>query len=130
EQHLRAVVVERRRVPEREVRVRNGADAHRVRRIRDVEEQPIAAARTAAAADRGEYGDVMTLRRTRAHGRRALALRRITTSTLGALEAVLDYALPNRRRGSEVWEDARSTDDLRLLGMGERHLDHFDAEEL
>ena len=61
EQHLRAVVVERRRVPEREVGVGDGVDALRVRHVADVEQQAVAAARAAGEPDRRIHGDVVAL---------------------------------------------------------------------
>ena len=73
EQHLGAVVVERRRVPVREVRVGDGGDAHGMRGIADVEQQAVALARAAGEADRRIDRDVVALRRarTRAVGRPA-----------------------------------------------------------
>ena len=63
EQHLRAVVVERRRVPEGEVRVRDGADAPRMRDVVNVEQQAVTSARAAGESDRRIHGDVVALRR-------------------------------------------------------------------
>ena len=63
EDHLAAVVVERRRVPVREVRVRHGGHTHRRDRVADVEEQAVALARTAGVADARVERDVVALRR-------------------------------------------------------------------
>src|SRR5690242_3059424 len=61
EEDLRSIVVERRRMPEREVRISHGPEAFRLRGVANVDEQSITAARTAGQADRGIDGDVMTL---------------------------------------------------------------------
>ena len=140
EQHLRAVVAERRRVPEREVRVGDGGDALRVRRIADVEQQAVAAARAAGVADRRIDGDVVALRRSLANPRATAAARATaggaawsgpttaTRRTIGVLDAVLRRARGVDRRRGEILEDARLADARGLLRMRHRHLDHFDAE--
>src|SRR5881296_606565 len=51
EEDLRAVVVERRRVPERHVRVRHGVDADRMLRIVDVQQETEARARAAGGTN-------------------------------------------------------------------------------
>ena len=72
EEHLRAIVVERGRVPIREVRVAHRRDPLRVGRVADVEQQAVALARATGQTDAGEEGDVVTLRRA---GARALHVR-------------------------------------------------------
>ena len=61
EQNLGAVVVERRRVPERKVGVGHGADPLRIGDVTDVEQEAIAAARTARQPDRRVDGNVVAL---------------------------------------------------------------------
>ena len=63
EQHLRPVVVERRRVPVREVRVCYRGDTHRMRGITDVQEESVPFTRAAGQSDGRIDGDVVTLRR-------------------------------------------------------------------
>ena len=62
EQQLRAVVVERRRMPVGEVRVRGGVEARRIDRIADVEQDAMPFARATGQAERREHSDVVTLR--------------------------------------------------------------------
>src|SRR5204862_6288976 len=57
------VVVERGRVPEREVGVGGGAHARGIRGVMDVEQQPVPAAGTASKADGRIHRDIVTLRR-------------------------------------------------------------------
>src|SRR5437868_13334008 len=52
EENLAAVVVERRGMPVREIGIRRGVEAHRMRRITDVEKEPVPAAGAACSADR------------------------------------------------------------------------------
>ena len=65
EQHLGAVVAERRRVPQCHVRVAGEVHAHRVRRFADVEQQAVADARAAGETDRRIQRDVVALVRAR-----------------------------------------------------------------
>ena len=62
--NARAVVAERSRMPVGEVRIRDGVDALRIRRVRDVQQQPVAFARAARQANLRIQGNVMALRRT------------------------------------------------------------------
>ena len=185
EDHLAAVVVERGRVPVREVRVGDGGNADGRRRVPDVEQQAVAFAGAAGVADARVERDVMTLRRSRARAAGfALAhhaidhrlqrsaergavggggLTRAATRLHDAVEAGLGELVGNdlhvaveahvegaarlggrdhllrvvlvghretvRLRLGEVVEDARAAHDRGLLGVRERHLDDFDAEE-
>ena len=61
EEHLRAVVVERRRVPVGEVRVGRRVEAHGIRRVADVEQQAVAGAGAAGEADFRIDRDVVAL---------------------------------------------------------------------
>ena len=61
EQDLGPVVVERRRVPVGEVRVTHRADANRVDRVADVEQEAVAPARAARQAERRVQRDVVAL---------------------------------------------------------------------
>src|SRR5690606_22206907 len=74
EQDLVAVVAERGRVPEREIRVGDRRKPARMGGVADVEQQAVAAARAAGQSDRGIDGDVMALLRTRARAFRTLPL--------------------------------------------------------
>src|SRR5207237_10469547 len=74
EQDLGAVVIERRRVPVREVRVRYLRQANRMRRIADVEQEAVALARATGQSDRGIQRDVVALRRSGAWALDAVAL--------------------------------------------------------
>ena len=78
EEHLRAVVVERGRVPVGEVRVGHRIETHRVDRIADVEQQAVAFTRAAGQAECRVDRDVVALRTLadRATGRRTGAPRR------------------------------------------------------
>src|SRR5206468_1651689 len=71
ENHFACVVVERRRVPVGEVRVRCGRDAYRVYGILDVEQQAVPGARTTGYADCGINRDVVALIGAEAHAARA-----------------------------------------------------------
>ena len=64
EEHLGSVVVERCRVPVREVRVGDCVDANGVLGVSDIEQEAVATARAARETDLRKDGDVVTLRRT------------------------------------------------------------------
>src|SRR6185436_20724300 len=68
EENRRAVVVERRRVPVREVRVSNGGDAHGMSRVANVEQESVAFTRTAGQSDRRVHCNVVALRRSWTRG--------------------------------------------------------------
>ena len=70
EEHLGAVVVERRRVPVGEVGIGHGADAARIHRVADVEQEAVTLAGTTGHSDRRIHRDVVALGRT---GSRAVA---------------------------------------------------------
>src|SRR5947207_13509346 len=61
EEQLGTVVVERRRMPVREVRIGDSRDADGMRRIVNVEKEAVTLARTTGEADRREHRDVMAL---------------------------------------------------------------------
>ena len=115
EDDLGAVVVERGRVPVGEVLVGDRVEADRVHRIGDVEQDAVARAGAGRQADGRHHRDVVALV-GHARGLRA------GTEVAALLE-------PGDRAGLLVGEDARTVDDLRLVGRGERHLDDVDAEE-
>src|SRR6185295_18231862 len=100
EQQLRSIVAERRRVPEGHVGIGDRRQTLRVERIANVEQQPVAGARTTRIADRRIRRDVVTAalsnavvaistttttttsrRRRSASGRRACGTRGGRTST-------------------------------------------------
>src|SRR6185312_5241274 len=60
-QKLRRVVAERRGMPEREVGIGDGLNAHGVERILDVEQKPVPGACTGGVSSIGIYRDVVTL---------------------------------------------------------------------
>src|SRR5207253_7613954 len=74
EDDLRAVVVERCRVPVREVRVRGGVETLRSLRIADVQQDAVARAGAGGQTDLREHRDVVTLVGFR-RALRALAVR-------------------------------------------------------
>ena len=72
EDDLGAVVVERRRVPVREVRVGDRVETNRVGRVADVEQDAVALARARSQPDLGVRGDVMARVRVRARASTAV----------------------------------------------------------
>src|SRR5262249_41858073 len=97
EENLRAVVAERRRVPERVVRVGGGVDADGVGNVADVQQKAVATARAAGETDRRVDGDVVALRGTLTNLRNAAAT---TTSGLGDVRArAASAATTTRVRG-------------------------------
>ncbi len=115
EQHFGAGVVEVGRMPEGVVRIAHRGDAHRVHRVRDVEQDAVAGARARGQAERGVDRDVVAL-----------------VGDGGGLRAVaVVAALPETVNGAglRVGKDARAGDDLRLLRMRQRNLDDVDAEQ-
>ena len=116
EEHLRAVVVERRRVPVREVLVRDGVEPDRVRGVRDVEQDAVARAGARGEADLREHRDVVALV---GDARSSGCRRRGCHPATG-------------RRSSPVCGSAKMRGRLTissLLRRGQRDLDDVDAEQ-
>ena len=134
EQHLRSVIVEGGRMPEGEVGISSGLQALRIERIVDVDQQSVAAARAAREPDRRIHRDVVTLVGTdgRRIGTRAASATRAGTTRRASSATPACRRVPRRgavRLGRrQVIEDATERNDLRLLGMIERHANDFDAE--
>ena len=114
EQNLGARVVEIRGMPERVVRIADRGNAHRIHGIRNVQHDSVAGTCAGRKADRRIDGDVVAL----VGGRRFLRA--------FAMVAALPQAV--QRAGFLIGKNARAGDDLRLLGMRQRHLDNVDAE--
>ena len=110
-----AVVVEGRRVPVGEVLVDHVIEAHRLHRIRDVEQDAVARAGAGSQAQLREDRDVVAL----------IGLRRL----LRARSVVAALPEPRDRAARRIGKDARPADDAGLLGGRERDLDDVDAEE-
>ncbi len=102
-------------MPEREVRVGDFVEPHRVNRIRDVEQDAVAGAGTRRETDFRKHGDVVAL-----VGQRRL---------LGAGPVIAAWPQAGEGAGPRVGKDARPIHDARLVGSGERNLDDVDAEE-
>ena len=115
EDHLRAVVVESRRVPVGEILVHDFVETHRIDRIGNIQQDAVARART------GRQSQFWKDRQVVALIRRARALR----------PGPVIPALPEARDGAgrPVRENARTADDAGLLRRRERHLDDIDAEQ-
>ena len=103
EQDLGAVVVERRRVPVGEVGVGHGVEAHRMRRIADVEQEAVALARAAGETDRRIDRDVVALGRARRGPSGRASLRRSSWRSIAgsaarsaALSAAVGAPVPPR----------------------------------
>ena len=136
EEHLRAVVVERRRMPEGEVRIGDSTDAPRVGDVVNVEQQAISRARAAGESDRRIDGDVVALCRSALRERRILlgtpppaAARPRGRGARGIPRGEVRRHLTVLRRRGETVEDARRAHDVRQLRMGEGHLNHLDPEQ-
>ena len=114
EEDLAAVVVEGGRVPVGEVGVYHFVQAHRVHRVRDVQQDAVPRARARGQADLRKDRDVVALVGE--------------PGFLGALAVVA--ALPESAElpRLRVREQARHADDAGLFRVRERHLDHLDAE--
>src|SRR5262249_51832723 len=91
----------------------------------------------AGKADRGIDSDVVALRRALSDARSATAASATTAGsgttasasrTIGILDAILSRARRVGRRSGEVLEDMWLAHAVRLLRMGDRHLDYFDPE--
>ena len=115
EQHLVAGVVERGRVPVREVRVGHVVDAAGPGRVANVEQDPVAGTGAGGEADRRVGGDVVAL----VGGGRLLRAAAVIAAHVEAVD----------RARYRVGKDARGRDDLRVLRRRQRHLDHLDAKE-
>ena len=112
EQHLVPGRVEGGGVPVGHVRIEQLGHPRRVLRIRDVQQDAVAAARAGRQTDLGIDGDVVAV-----VGRAAFLPR-------DAVAAALPQA--RHRAGLAVGEDARPVDDGGLLRRVQRHLDHVD----
>ena len=117
EDHLRPVVRERRPVPVGPVRVRHLLDATRVRRIADVDQEPVALAGAGGDVERREHGDVVA----------GVARRRRTPRDPGRMQrgrvgVLEDVDLP----GGRVTHQPRRVDDGRVLRCSKRNTDHLD----
>ena len=129
EHDLLAVVAEDGRVPEREVRVGLGVEAHRLLGIRDVDEQAVAAARAGEQVHRRIRRHVVAVARTgRRRRRRSVVSRRRAATSTAAAATRRDAHAPRSRRRRRVREDARARHDLGLLRMRERHLDDVEPD--
>ena len=133
EQHLGAVVVERRGVPERHVRIGDFVDADGVNRIADVEQQAETSARAAGQADIRIHRDVVALVRSPWRARRPAAAaaaprpappgpRCRSSGRRLAILLIRRAALLIPRRDRQVLEDAGRTDNGRSYWGAQRHL--------
>src|SRR5688572_28063093 len=129
-------------MPVREVRVSDCIEPTRSGNIANVEEQAVPAARAAGQARFRIHGDVVALVGTNARTRVGRAVAGSTTtatttttsapttssSCTGSATDCVGWRWAVRRSCYQVMEDARGTDDLRILRCCERYLDDLDAE--
>ena len=118
EDHLGAVVVERRRVPVRVVRVTHRIEPHRVHRIGDVEQDAVALAGAGGEAELGVGRDVVA---GVGVGQRGVRRAGRVQSAPGSV-----FCSPLNAPVAGIGEDPRLADDRRRLGGVERDLDHVD----
>src|SRR3546814_4029562 len=114
EQHLRPVIVERRRVPIGEAFVDHRVDPLRLARVGDVEDDAVARTRARGEIAGRKDGDVVAL----------VGPARL----LGVLAMVPAFPHAREAPGLAVREYGGDVDDARLRRVGERNVDDLDAE--
>jgi hypothetical protein len=115
EDDLRAVVVESRRMPVREILVGHVIESHRVLRIADVEQDAVARAGACRKADLRIDRDVVTLIRD--------------AGLLCAWPMIAAGPQARDGAGGDVRKDARTADDFCVLRRGQGYLNYVDAEQ-
>ena len=117
-----AIVAEHRRVPEREVGVRDGVEPPGLERIRDIHQQPVAGAGAGQQVHGRVCRDVMAVAGT--GGRGSLPVRICPRALFHA-----GFPRARQRGRAQSGEDPRARHHLGRLRIRERHLDHVEPIE-